>query len=99
GLRLELLAVDLLEDPLLRAPAGDEVESPRLALEACDVLVERAVGREAGGVRQEMAKRDAPLPVHAEVVEVARHAIVDRDPSLLHQEEEREGGRERLRER
>ncbi len=50
-------------------------------------------------MREQVAEGDVRLSVHAEVVEEARHAVVDAQLALPHQQQERGGRRERLGER
>src|SRR5438128_2535543 len=78
------LAVDLLVDVLLRAPAADEVR-PSLLLDALDLPVIRAPGRKSGAVAEQVAEARVRLPVHAEIVEEARHPVVELHLPLVHE--------------
>ena len=90
--------MDLLVHELLRAPAGDEVESS-LPLDADDVAVVGTPAGEPGAVREQVPEGHVGLPVHAEVVKEARYAIVELELPLAQQQHEGGDGGERLGER
>ena len=100
GGRLGPLAVDLPRRPTPWRRGSPMKLMRALALDLDDVAVVRPPGRQPRGVREQMAERDVRLPVHAEVVEEARHAIVEADlAARARMQHHRRGGGERLGER
>src|SRR5262249_43252863 len=81
-----------------RALAAEEVHTAA-ALDLDDLLVVGAPARQARAVREQVAKSDVGLSVHAEVVEEPRHAVVYAQLPFPDEVKERRGRRQRLGER
>src|SRR5208282_5097066 len=95
GRGLGLLAMDLLVNELLGAVARHEID-PSAFFNFRDPLVERPPRRQARAMRQQMAKRDRGLAVHAEVRKKARHSIVEAKFAVARQDHHRDRRRQRL---